>query len=181
MLLVAFGAAFFVAPPSHADTASDLQTEIDSQNAAIAALDAEIAGYQNQLTAIGANKNTLQSAINTLTVTAKNLKANLALTQKKIDANNLKLQQLGDSITKTQADMVDLQAAVAKSIRDENEQETDTLGTILVAGTNFADIWQQASENATFRDNLSKEVNELVTTKQALVSSQAQAAAMWPW
>ena len=112
---------------SYADTASDLQAQIDSQNTAIAALDAEIAGYQDQLTAIGANKNTLESAIKTLTVTANNLKANIALTQKKIDANNLKIQQLGDSIVQTQASMEDLQAAVAKSIRDENEQETDTL------------------------------------------------------
>ena len=175
LFLLALGACLAASPSlSRADTASDLQAQIDSQNAAISALDKEIAGYQDQLTAIGANKNTLTNAIKTLTVTANNLKANIALTQKKITANNLQIQSLGDSIVKTQASMEDLQAAVAKSIRDENEQETNTLGDIIATQSNFADIWQQASQEATFRDDLHDKVVQLASTKTALESTQAQ-------
>ena len=43
---------------AHADAASDLQAQIDAQNKAISDLEAEIAGYQSQLSTLGASKNT---------------------------------------------------------------------------------------------------------------------------
>lgn len=162
---------------TRADTASDLQAQINSQNAAISSLDAEIAGYQSQLSQIGANKNTLTNAIKSLTVTANKLKADIQLTQAKIDANNLQIQSLGDSITKDSASMQDLDTAVAQSLREENEQDNQSSFTSLIAsGGTFADLWQTESQQVQFRDGLRDKVSELASTKVALAASQTQVA-----
>lgn len=157
-----------------ADTASELQAKIDAQNAAISALNAEIASYQNQLDTIGKNKNTLANTIKALTVEANKLKADINVTQSKINANNLRIQSLGNSIVKTQATMADLQAAVAKSIRDEYELETNTLAAAIVTKRNFAELWQSASQEATLREELRAKVKELVSTKNELIETKSE-------
>ena len=83
-----------------ADTASDLANKIVDQNAAIRNLEKEIAGYQQQLTLLGQNKNTLANTIQTLNLESKKLNADIQVTEGKITAENLTLASLGTSIKK---------------------------------------------------------------------------------
>lgn len=173
VIAIIAGAATF-SRVTNADTASELQAKIDAQNAAISALNAEIASYQNQLDSIGKNKTSLANTIKALTVEANKLKADISVTQSKINANNLRIQSLGNSIVKTQAVMADLQAAVAKSIRNQYEHDTNTLETMILTKASFADLWQSAAQEASLRDELRAKVKELVSTKNELIEVKSE-------
>ncbi len=170
----ALALGFATAPRTHADTASDLQQKIDAQNKALADLQAEIAQYQQQLVAIGKNKNTLANAVAQLNLESKQISAQIKVTEGKISSANLKLQSLGDSIAKTSASIDDLKAAIGKNIRDVNEQDTNTLSSMLAGGKNISDLWHYAAEQSAFRISLQQKTGQLNTTKAVLVTNQSQ-------
>jgi murein DD-endopeptidase MepM/ murein hydrolase activator NlpD len=174
--LFIFAALIISVQPFHslADTASDLQAKISAQNAAIEKLNAEIAGYQSQLTKIGADKVTLSNAIKTLTLQSSKLKADIQVTQNKISANNIEIVALGNSITEATANIDDLETTVAKGLREQNEQDNNSLGSLIVARSNFADLWQYQSQQMTFRNSLRDKVGQLASTRTALTTSKTK-------
>lgn len=174
-VLALLGAAFgFFPGKSHAETAAELQGKIDAQNKAIADLEAEIASYQSQLVTVSKSKNTLANAVAQLTLESKQLNAQIKVTEGKISAANLKLRSLGDSIQKTSATMDDLKAAVGKSIRDMQIEDTNSLSALLVGGATLTDVWQHAAESEALRDALREKTGQLSTTKEVLVTDQTQ-------
>ena len=69
----------------HAQTATELQNKINSHQNDIQALEAEIKQYSQQLTSIGKEKQTLQSAVQELDVSRKKVTASISLAQKQIN------------------------------------------------------------------------------------------------
>ena len=66
------------------------------------ALNAQIAQYQAELQQVGANKKTLQAAINALDLQKNKVQAQITLTQTQIQNTQIQIQQLGGQITDTQ-------------------------------------------------------------------------------
>ncbi len=64
-------AAVLLPCATFADTASDIQQQIDQHNAAIDQLDKEIAQYQTQLNVVSSQKQTLQSTLNQINLSLK--------------------------------------------------------------------------------------------------------------
>src|SRR5687768_3519974 len=88
--------ALLVALPlfTSAQSASDLKAQIEEINRRRAAIDDEIAQYQKQLNVLSGEKQTLQSAIQTLDVSRSQTASQIKSTENKIAAANLKLQEL---------------------------------------------------------------------------------------
>ena len=158
----------------HAETAAELQAKIDAQNKALSSLEAEIAGYQQQLSVIGSNKNTLTNAIKKLTLESQALKTSIAASQNKIDTADYKIEVLSDSIGKTAATIDDLKDAIAKNLREMNSQDNDTVGNILLSGHDFSTLWHYLEEQSLFRKGLNAKTQQLSTTKQALEENKQQ-------
>ena len=59
------------AQTTYAQSAESIQTQIDANNKQIELLQAEIASFQKELDVLGAKKDTLQSAISSLTISQK--------------------------------------------------------------------------------------------------------------
>lgn len=155
-----------------ADTASDLQNKINQQNKALNDLEAEIASYQQQLSVIGNNKNTLTNAIKTLTLESQKLKAEIAVSQAKISETTTKIQLLGDVIQKTAASIDDLKAAVAKNLREINAEDNRSTSLILVSSKSFSDVWHYAGEQSAFRAGIHEKTLQLASTKEALLENK---------
>jgi len=160
-----------------ADTASDLQQKINAQNNSIQALEAEIAAYQSQLTAIGKQKNTLSNALATLALESKKLNADIKVSEGKIAATNLKLESLGSSIAKTASNMDDLRTAIAKDLREMNAQDTDSLAALLISDNNLSDLWHYVGQQQLFRGALEEKTGQLATTKVSLLANKTQVEA----
>ncbi len=157
-----------------ADTASDLSSKISDQNTAISNLEKEIAGYQQQLTLLGQNKNTLANTIQTLNLESKKLNADIQVTEGKISAENLTLSSLGSSIQKTGDNITDLRIALAKSLHEMQIDDKHTVIQSLLSEHSFSALWHYNEERSAFRVGIRERTGQLATTKNALITHQTE-------
>ncbi len=157
---------------AHAQSAADLQSQIDAHNAQIAALNAEIAGYQKQLDATVATKSTLQSTINSLALSQKQLAAQIQVTQNKIASANLQIQQLTSSIGDKESAIAADQLAIGKGLESIAERDATPLVATILSSNTFGDAWEAADAAIQFNRALGSDVQNLSDTRTALASNR---------
>lgn len=162
---------------SFAQSASEIQAKIDAQKQQMDALKAEIEQYQQQLDVIGAKKNTLQSTVNSLTLSQKQLASQIQLTQTQISSANLDIQKLSFSIQDKESSITSDKNAIAKALRTIAEGEQRPLVTQLVSADTFGEAWQVADQAVQFNQALSDNINRLRETKTALASNRDEVSA----
>jgi peptidoglycan hydrolase CwlO-like protein len=177
-LCALFAAAFF-AHESHiayaqsaSQTSATIQSQIDTQDAQIAQLNAEIAQYQAQIQADSASKQTLQTAINSLSLQVKKVKAQVQTTQTQIAVTNLKIQQLGTGISNTQESIGANQAALGAGIRNLQEIDSEPLLVQVLSSDSVAEAWKDADQILQVQNGIQQEVQTLRTQKDTLTTSQ---------
>jgi murein DD-endopeptidase MepM/ murein hydrolase activator NlpD len=170
-------ACFFLVLPgvSIAQTTSDLQKQIDSNNTQIAQLNAEIAQYQTQLDATTQQKNTLQNTINQLTLQNKQLAAKITVTKSQISTTQLQIKQLADGIATKQSSIVDEQAGLAESLRRLNEAEEVPFSVTILSAGNISDAWQDVDAMDTLQGAVQSNIAQLNADKQSLSDTKASA------
>src|SRR3989344_3946487 len=159
-------------PLAYAQTARELEDRIGEHNRQIAALQAEIAQYQKELDSLGKQKNTLQSAINSLTLSQKQLSAQLSVTQNKIDAANLELKRLSLAIGDKEETIEANQKAIAKALRDTAQGEHQSLIEQLFSAGSLPQAWQAAEEVLQFNRALREDILELRVARQELTTNR---------
>jgi murein DD-endopeptidase MepM/ murein hydrolase activator NlpD len=151
-----------------ADTASDLQAQINANNAQLEALKAEIAEYQKQLDAVGTKKNTLQSTVNSLTLSQKQLATQIKVTQNKIASANLQIRELTLSIGDKEATIASNQEAIAKALRTIAETEEAPLVAQLISSDTLGEAWQVADQAILFNRALGDDIESLRAARTVL-------------
>jgi len=159
-------------PVVHAQSASDLQAQIDTNNQQLDALKAEIAGYQQQLDTIGSKKNTLQSTISSLTISQKQLAAQIKATQNKIASANLQIQELSLSIGDKETTIAANQDAIAKTLRTVAQDEEMTLIPRLISSNSLSEAWQAADQIILFNRALSNDIANLRAARTELATNR---------
>lgn len=162
---------------ANAQTATDLQSQIDQHNAQIAQLTADIEKYQQQLDSLGKQKDTLQSQISSLTISQKQLNAQISVTQNQIASANLRLNQLSDSIGDKQTMIAADQAAIGKALREINQAESLPVIAQLFSTESLGDAWKLADESIQFNAALDANIAALDAAKTELASTRDQVAA----
>jgi len=160
-----------------ADSASDIQAQIATNNQALEALKAEIVAYQTQLDAVGTKKNTLQSTVNALALSQKQLAAQIKATQNKISSANLQIRELSNSIGDKETTIAADQAAVAKALRSIAEGEQSSLVTDLISSHSLGEAWQAADQALLFNRALSNEITDLRAVRTQLANNRDAVAA----
>lgn len=150
--------------PEHAafaQTAAEVQAQIDEHNQKIKDLDAEIAAYQKQLNVLGGQKQTLTSAIKSIDVSRAQTTTQVKVTENKIGATDLQLSQIRRDIS-TKQDLIDLDKdTVAKSIRAlQSATEASLIEQIFAADT-LTDAWTDIDRTTSINDALRTNVNAL--------------------
>jgi murein DD-endopeptidase MepM/ murein hydrolase activator NlpD len=151
-----------------ADTETDIQAQIDANNKQAEALRAEIAAYQKELNAVGAKKSTLQSTVNELALSQKQLATQIKVTQNKIASANLRIRQLSSSIGDKEASIALSQSAVAKQMRSVTESENRPLIARLISSDSIGEAWQEADRAIEFNSALAVNIRNLRTVRAAL-------------
>ncbi len=165
-----------LSPISHAQTAADLQSQIDGHNQQIADLETQIAQYQTQLNATSQQKNTLQSTVNALALGQKQLAAQISVTQNKIDSANLQIQKLTLSIGTKQDQIGTDEVAIGKALRDIALTGAPSVIEQFFGAASFGDAWRAADNTVTFNRALSGNIADLSDAKQALSDNRDQVA-----
>jgi murein DD-endopeptidase MepM/ murein hydrolase activator NlpD len=155
-----------------ADAASDIQRQIDANNAQIKSLEADIAAYQKELDVLGSKKNTLQSTISALTLSQKQLATRIKITQSKIASANLEIRELTLSIGDKEETIATDQGAIAKAIRSIAEGEREPLVATLISAKSFSHAWQATDEAVQFNRALAADIADLRVVRTELTANR---------
>lgn len=168
---------FSFVPSAYAQSAAELQAQIDANNKQLEALKFEISVFQQQLDVLGAKKNTLQSTINSLTLSQKQLATQIQITKNKIASANLKIKQLTLSIGDKEASIAADQDAIAKALRIIAEGEQTPLVATLISTNTLGEAWDVADEMMQFNRALSDNITDLRAVRTELASNRDAVAA----
>ena len=111
---------------------SSLQQKIDQRNADIKNLEKEIANYQKQISTLDSQATSLSSTVKSLDLTQKKLAADILVTENKIAAQNLRIQQLSTDITHHKNNIADDRRIIAHTFNTiDQSDKTSIIETVL--------------------------------------------------
>jgi len=103
---------------------------------------------------VGAEKKTLQSAINELDLSRDKLKAEIRGTEKKISSTDLEIQELEREIHIKELEIEKNMEAVAESFRQVDQTENQTVVEIMLGYDSIAEVWDALEEQSLLQDSL---------------------------
>lgn len=145
-----------------------LQSQISDRNNRLGEIEKEIAQYEAALKEVGAEKSTLQSAINELTLERKKVLADISYTENQISGTDLEISKLNLEIKNAQEDIVQNEAAIADIIRDLQVNDEDSMIELLLRHKNLSEFWNEVEDLETVRDSIQTQVHSLVSLKKLL-------------
>lgn len=162
---------------SAADTAADIQKQIDEHNAQIDALDKEISNYQKELSKVGEQKQTLQGEIKQLDLSRKKITADISKTQNNIDKTKLQLEVLSNNIEDKEASIDLQQSGLVQALKSSRETGEITMLEAFIANQSLGDMWNKLSMNAKFQGAVQQQIDALAKAKASLEDSKAKTEA----
>ncbi|HQU07547.1 MAG TPA: hypothetical protein PK539_00600 [Candidatus Paceibacterota bacterium] len=159
---------------AHAATAatSTIASQIAAHDAQMTALNQQIVKYETEITQAGADKATLQNAINTLNLQRKKVEAQISATQHQVNVTGLQIQQLGSNILDIQNKIQTDQAALSEDMRSLQETGAQPLLMQLFSATDFATIWSNADAVLQVQSAVQKQTDALQTQQNALTAAE---------
>lgn len=155
-----------------AQSAEELRTEIASQQTKLDALNKEIAQYEKELSAVGAKRQTLQSTVDALTITAKKTQATIRLIQNKISTTELEILELSGGIVATESAIALNESAVGEMLRTLQAHEDTSIAEQVLANSSISTLWDDAEMAVTVHESLRERVSTLESAKAALAESK---------
>lgn len=158
----------------YAQSADEIRSRISAQRDQLEALNKEIAQYEKELQAVGAKKQTLQTAVNQLDLSVKRTQAKIKAIQNQIATTELEIRELGGHIEDKEHSIALDSAAIAESIRSLNENDVASLAEMLFGNVTLADIWDDTETSRTFQANLKDHVDSLNSAKEVLTENRKE-------
>ncbi len=176
VLSIAAARSFFVAYAAATTTAevssSTLQQQIDANDLQVANLNQQIATYEAELQQVGADKKTLQQAINALDLQRNKVQAQAAATQLQIAATQLRIQQLGGEITDTEQTIATEQAALGEEFLILQKAEDQPLLVQMLSSDNLAQLWSDVNATLQMQGAIQNKMQALRAQESNLANSQ---------
>ena len=155
-----------------AASSTSLQAQIDANNQQIATLNQEIATDQAALQQAGADKKTLQAAIDSLDLQRNKVETEVAVTERQIATTKLEITQLGGEIVDTKQTIATDQAALGASLLDFQKTEGQPLLMQILSFNTLSAIWGNANANLEIQGAIQKNMQALQAQKNDLAASQ---------
>ncbi len=164
-------AAIQTATSTGSDSAQAQQISTDNQQ--IATLNQEIATYQAQLQKVGADKKTLQSAINALDLERSKGRAQVALTQVQINTTQAQIWQLGGEMTKAKQTIATDQAALGGYLRSLQKADGKPLIVQMLSSGSLVAVWDDINATLKMQNAVQGQMQTLRIQEGNLADSQA--------
>jgi len=157
---------------SSAQTAVDVQNQINQKNSDINSLEKEITAYQSQLDSLGQQKSSLSKSLQELDLTRKKLNADIAVTQNKIDKTNLIIESLSSDISDKQDAITNNLKSISLGIKSTNEFEQENMLGTLLSQSDFTTMWNDLDNIVAVRESIRKDIVQLKQTKSDLENTK---------
>ena len=145
-----------------------LQAQIEERNERLTEIEQEIAEYESALLEVGAEKDTLQRAINQLELERKKISADISYTENQISSTDLTIDKLILEITNTESDINLNEDAIREILRTMYIEESDTLVEVLLRQENISEFWDAFESLQTVRNSIGDKVDDLTALKFTL-------------
>lgn len=176
--LVFVAAALFALPfTTIAQSADELQKQIDEHNAQIEQLNKEIDKYEAQLTEVGAKKKTLQNTISSINLNIKKTSANINVTKNKIGSTELQIRELAGDIQDREVAIDHQKAAIAQTLRNIAEIDGRPLVVQILSEDSLADTWREIDVADTLQRSMGEHIAAISQEKAQLADTKAQTEA----
>ncbi len=154
---------------TNAETADEIQQQINVHNAAIEQLNKDIALYQSQLDTVSSKKQTLQNTLDQISLSLKQTSASIHITEQKIRSTQLQIQQLQTGIVNKQTSIAVGASGLAESMRRINEYDAQPLILSLMADSkDTAAMWGELDRAASLQSAISDRMTQLSREKRSL-------------
>jgi len=166
----------FVSFPEGAfsQSVSELRNQIQDKNEAIRAIEREIAQYEAELQEIGAEKDTLKSAIRALDLSRQKLSADIRATEQKIGATNLNINRLNIDIEDTERRIEQNNEAIGEAIRRMNENDSISMIESVLSEDSLSGFWNTIDALERVQVSLKGDLERLKKAKEELTLARAE-------
>lgn len=147
---------------------SRLQAQIEEKNDRLSDIEKEIAKYTDALKEVGAEKDTLQRAINQLELERKKIGADIAYTENQIASTDLAIEKLIIEIDNTESDITLNEDAIRGILRTMHKADEDSLIEILLRQENISEFWDTFESLESVRSSIGEKVRDLNALKFTL-------------
>ena len=151
-----------------AQSIEELRDQINDRSNRLSQIEQEIAEYEAALQEVGAEKDTLQRAINQLELERSKVEADIRFTETKIDSTDLQISQLNIEITNTIDNIGDNEAALREIMRSVYAQDDQSLIEQLLSTDTLSEYWSTFDNLETVRSSISQRVDSLNDLKVIL-------------
>ncbi|OGZ30072.1 MAG: hypothetical protein A2931_03780 [Candidatus Niyogibacteria bacterium RIFCSPLOWO2_01_FULL_45_48] len=165
----------FVAPVfADAESVDELRSEIEEKNAQIKELEEEIAEFQTEIDKTSKETGTLKNQVGVLTKTINKLLTDIKVTQKKVEAAELTLEELQIGIAEKGSETEKFKNALAEIVRNMNEIESQSLIEIMLARPDLSGFFSDIDYIESLSSDLGLKLNELKEAKIVLEAEKSK-------
>lgn len=168
------GTLLLQAAPVTAQSVELLQAQIAERNIRLLQIEREIAQFESALKEVGAERSTLEAAINGLELERKKINADISYTQNLISNTDLEISKLTIEINQAERDINQNREAISEIIRAINATDDETFVEILLGNSNLSEFWGALEDLDTVRASMGKQVLELLSLQESLESKRYQ-------
>jgi murein DD-endopeptidase MepM/ murein hydrolase activator NlpD len=158
-----------------AQSADQLQKQIDEHTTQIEQLEKEIAQYETQLKATSQQKQTLQSTLKELDLQRKKLTASISITKNQISTTQKEIHQLSDGIEAKQSSINANRSGLAETLRTMHDLDRQPLSVAVLSSRGIADAWQDMDALAALQDAVREDIEDLAQEKKSLTDTKTAA------
>ena len=151
-----------------------LRSQIDDRSNRLVQIEAEIAKFEADLLKVGAEKKTLQSAINQLELERRKVSAEISKTENLITSTDLEINKLVLEISKAEKDISEVEDAIGSIIRSEYMAGDDSLIEVLLRHDKLSEFWTTFEQHESVRDTMASKVADLDSFRSVLVEKREE-------
>ncbi len=165
----------FTAPVfSNAADIGGLRSEIEEKNRQIRELEEEIAKFQTEIDKTSKEAGTLKNQVGILTKTVNKLLADIKVTQRKIEASELTLDELAIGIGKKSSEIGQFKNALAEVIRNMDEIESQSFVEIMLARPSLSGFFSDMDYIESLGSEMKVKLSELKEARLALETEKTK-------
>lgn len=161
--------------PTEVNTQSrvdELKEMIENRENQIQQLEEEIKEQERELVKVGQEKQTLQGAVQSLTLTERKLTSDISLTNNRIYKTTTEIEQLGIEIGEKESLVNQSIQALAQSVRTIHQEDVFTIMERFLSSGSISDLLDSAMQLRQFQRGVDEYVEELRVAKTELGEKQ---------
>lgn len=159
--------------PVSADEASELRNKIKNTQSQIEAINRDIAKFEQELQKVGAEKSTLQAALDELNLTRRKLLADISLTQKEIEKTTYTIRELENEISESERRINRNSAILAQALREIRIADESSFVETILATESISNLWFEIDQLEQIQRTVRQQLLELRDTKSMLEGQHA--------